>query len=596
MEWLTKIAQIDTNHGCSITTDSINNVIVVGFYTGMATNIYNADGTVALTLNNSGRNNTFIAKYNTNGMLIWATRIGGPGSSVAYRVSSDSLDNIIVVGTFSINMITIYNANGFIAKTIPLIGTTNSFIVKYDTNGNMIWSTSINSTSSNQTDVELFGLATDRQNSIVVTGYYNSNNSFGTINFNNFNGVVSEVMLPPVSSDTVLLAKYDAAGIALWATNMVGAGSNRGMQVSIDSAANIILTGYYATDTVIYNAPNGNIATVITLPPITTDDGGLNAFIIKYSSVGSALWAGAIAGSGTDNRGNSICIDKSDNIIVTGIYNSPTVTVYNGIANNILSPSTYILANYGTTYDTFVVKYADNGMVRWATHITGSSDEIANNITTDLYHNILLAGNTTSDTVTIYNANTAVGATITNITYPARESFIVKLNTEGMVMYTTKNTGVTSGISTDSHANILLTGFYQNQSIDFFNTDGTLERTLFNIGNVNAFVAKYTDYVQNLTLLPCQTLCTKNIILGSISDGNISGGNTLITVCNHELLNQNSMAISGMLLSRVGQTISLICVCDKWYVIANNGTELIPYRACPAETLIKRSTDCSSLL
>ena len=66
----------------------------------------------------------------------------------------------------------------------------------------------------------------------------------------------------------------------------------------MDSSDNVIFTGY--TNTSLFG-----------------DNQEYDAFVVKYSTTGTQLWAKQFSGSSSDTA-RSVTVDSSDNVIVTG--------------------------------------------------------------------------------------------------------------------------------------------------------------------------------------------------------------------------------------------------------------------------------------
>ena len=60
--------------------DSTNNVYISGYYTHANVTLFNSSGTSFATLTNAGNNDTFVAKYDSSGQGVWASRISGTGT------------------------------------------------------------------------------------------------------------------------------------------------------------------------------------------------------------------------------------------------------------------------------------------------------------------------------------------------------------------------------------------------------------------------------------------------------------------------------------------------------------------------------------
>jgi uncharacterized delta-60 repeat protein len=195
-----------------------------------------------------------IAKYNSAGALQWDRTLGGTESDSGYAVAIDSADNIIVTGQT--------NSDG--------AGGLDVLIAKYNSAGALQWDRTLGGTGSDLG----YAVAIDSANNIIVVGETNSDGAGG---------------------DDLLIAKYNSAGALQWDRTLGGTGNDVGYAVAIDSADNIIVTGYTGSD----------------------GAGGFDVLIAKYNSAGALQWDRTLGGTVGD-RGYAVAIDSADNIIVVG--------------------------------------------------------------------------------------------------------------------------------------------------------------------------------------------------------------------------------------------------------------------------------------
>ncbi|MBL4587274.1 MAG: hypothetical protein JKX84_09500, partial [Flavobacteriales bacterium] len=93
-EWAKSIGGLGLEIGNALDTDSEGNVILVGSFSGSAQ--------IGSTyLSGVGEKDAFVAKFTSNGDLLWARVITGPKEDVARGVVTDDNDNIYVVGHFT---------------------------------------------------------------------------------------------------------------------------------------------------------------------------------------------------------------------------------------------------------------------------------------------------------------------------------------------------------------------------------------------------------------------------------------------------------------------------------------------------------------
>ena len=105
-----------------VALDNLGGVYVTGFFSGSIT----ADG---VTLTSAGLSDIFVAKYNSDGTLVWLKRAGGTGADIAHGIVVDSVGSIAIVGEFQ-------NTASFGGNSIAALGLGDAFIAKYDSNGN----------------------------------------------------------------------------------------------------------------------------------------------------------------------------------------------------------------------------------------------------------------------------------------------------------------------------------------------------------------------------------------------------------------------------------------------------------------------------
>ncbi len=111
------------------TVDIAGNVIVSGTYLSSTLTF----GTTTLVNTGGGSWDYFIVKYNSAGILLWAKSAGGTSSDGASDITADASGNIIAAGSFGSTNIT------FGTITLTNTGFGAMFIVKYDAAGNALW-------------------------------------------------------------------------------------------------------------------------------------------------------------------------------------------------------------------------------------------------------------------------------------------------------------------------------------------------------------------------------------------------------------------------------------------------------------------------
>jgi hypothetical protein len=304
--WAKSAGGSSEDYASSVAVDKSGNVVLTGYYSSASIKFGNN------ILMNAGYVDIFLAKYDSNGNVLWAISEGGPNNDYATSVAVDALNNIYITGYFYSTTI------NFASTILQNEAGNNVFVAKYDVNGNVLWAESAGETAIGQAS----SIAVDASGNEYVTGYYSSN----TINFGNTTLTNTEDQF-----NDIFLVKYNANGNMLWAKNAGGKDDDQANNVAVDVLGNVYLTGYF-------NSPTINFGSI----PLTSES-SYDIFLSKYDANGNVIWAESVGGKNVD-EGNAIAVDKTGNIFVTGDFLSDTICF-----------GTDTLANKGAT-DIFIAK------------------------------------------------------------------------------------------------------------------------------------------------------------------------------------------------------------------------------------------------
>ena len=321
-QWIRRIGGTGADQGLGIATDSSNNVYVTG-YLGAAGTVFattagtggNLTGT-NISIASGGSNEGFIVKYASDGLPIWARRIGGSGDQRGMSIASDSSGNTYVCATLFGTTGSVFASDGTtVAFAISTAGSNDVVVVKYDTSGTPLWARRIAGPNDDQT----FDIATDSSGNVYVTGQYTVSASV----FTTSDGTTAALTLPSsLGAGDVFVVKYDTNGTPLWARRIGGTAGDRGLGISTDASGNVLaIGGYNATATVF--ASDGTTG-VFTLTNPGTDD----AYVVKYDTSGTPLWAARISKTIAFYEPVGISTDSNGNVIVAGAYNVAPLTIY----------------------------------------------------------------------------------------------------------------------------------------------------------------------------------------------------------------------------------------------------------------------------
>ncbi len=275
--WAKQAGGTDDDYGNSIAVDANGNSYVTGYFKSSSITF----GTTTLT--NSGYDDIFVAKMDSNGNWLWAKQAGGTSEEWGIGVAVDSNGNSYVTGFYQ-------ESATFGTITLTSSGGNDIFVAKLDSNGNWLWAKQAGGTSYD----EGVSIAVDTNGNSYVTGDFSGSATFGT------------TTLTSSGEGDIFVAKMDISGNWLWAQQAGGTDYDSGFSVAVDANGNIYVTGSFKE-----SATFGTT----TLTSIGYSD----IFIAKMDSNGHWLWAKQAGGTYYD-FGNSIAVDANGNSYATGFF------------------------------------------------------------------------------------------------------------------------------------------------------------------------------------------------------------------------------------------------------------------------------------
>jgi hypothetical protein len=429
--WSNFIATSGSSRSTSISFDSEGNVYVSGFYT--ATSAFDLGNGVSLPISTIQR--SFLIKYNSNGIALWANSVVSTGVSSGNATAVDSLGNVYVTGNY-ISTTSVDLGNG---QNLPVSASTgtsqDAFLIKYNSAGVAQWAKVIPGGTGSDSGL---GLAIDSLDNVYMVGSYIHT---GTLTIQTTPTSITLGATQGVSAG--FLVKYNSAGTALFAKSVNdGETANDRNEscnaVTIDPSGNIWVVGNYNSDLGLNN--DGGI----TLPITTSQD----VFLVRYDSGGTPNFATRIInGSGTDN-GLSIDTDSAGNVYVGGSY----------ISTNPIGT----LPASGATSNGFLLKYNNSGVLQWENVIAGTGADIIQSVQVDSSGNVYIGGSYTSTTPI------SLGGSAVLPISTALDAFVVKYDTNGNPQFSNTFAGTAGdaslGIGISPSGELYITGYYRSTS------------------------------------------------------------------------------------------------------------------------------------
>jgi hypothetical protein len=211
-------------------------------------------------------NNVVLVKYNSAGVAQWAQTVtAGSNDSIFYSVAAASDGSVYAAG-----YVTGTGTSDFgNSKAVTGAFTGDSLVlVKYDSTGLAQWARTVTAGSSYS---HFYGVSAAPDGSVYAAGDISET---GTYNFGN--GVIAA----GTSVDSLVLVKYDSAGLAQWAQTVVG-GNDSSIFYGVSAAPdNTVYGAGSISGTGTYNFGGGVTAAGTYL-------GGDNSVLVKYNGFGS---------------------------------------------------------------------------------------------------------------------------------------------------------------------------------------------------------------------------------------------------------------------------------------------------------------------
>lgn len=361
--WSTYYGGSAYDWGSSVATDAAGDLFMSGWTGSGDLPLMNPGGGAYFQNTLNGGYNTFLAKFNTAGAMVWATFYGGSIYDYALGVDVDATGNFWVTGYTSSSDFPVLNPGGGAYFNGTYGGGSNqgdAFILKFDNNGVRQWATFYGGSAN---DVGYF-IKTAPSGDVFVTGATGSNN-FPTLN------MAGAYFQGAKAGDTnIFVARFSNTGIQKWSTYFGGSGDDGNTNnprlngsLTLDRTGNLYVTG--ATNSPNFPTHNAGGSSYFQ----AANAGGEDAFIAKFRPSGALAWSTYFGGS-SDDEGNSVVTDTNGTVYVTGeSYSSsiPGVNPGNG--------AYYQAANGGVASDIFITEFDSTGGLYWGTLFGGNNDD-----------------------------------------------------------------------------------------------------------------------------------------------------------------------------------------------------------------------------
>lgn len=252
-------------HGNAIAIDKQNNIYIAGAFEGSAT----FQTTTLYSTGTGAMQDPYVAKYDSNGILIWVEHYSGNNGMQPYSIKTDTLSNVYFTGELAgTRTIGTYN--------LTALGVYDMFLIKLDSLGTVQWARNYGGNSK----VNAYDMTLDNNLNIYTVGHFGDANNGVTLQNVVFG--VTTLSTPRINACDIFLAKFDNLGNAIFAKKMGGDyQGDRGFGICYDGVNSLYITGCYEGQAIF------GTDTISAIPP-TSGYGG--AFLARYDLLGNCHW------------------------------------------------------------------------------------------------------------------------------------------------------------------------------------------------------------------------------------------------------------------------------------------------------------------
>jgi hypothetical protein len=346
----------------SAVVDGNGNVYTVG----------NATGNFGSQIN-QGTQDVVLSKYDSSGNLLWQHLLGSNGNAAGYGLALNPTGGVVITGS----------TNSDLTATAIANGNTDSFVAKYDDNGNQTWVTQLQTLSKNQAA----SVSVDSNGSIYIGGqvsgvigsgqtnaggsdaYVAKLNSSGKLQYEHQFGTAGNdaVTATAVTGDGGLVVASVQGGDAILTKYANGdATSAPAWSVDLGNLSNGSLSGLTVSGNQIYlsgTSANGNLTAGGQASIANASTGGTDAFVFSATDQGTSVASNFVSYVGADdgsNKGGAIATGPDGTIYLTG----STTGTFSGQTRDVSNAS-----------NMFVTAMAANGTIDWTKQYGGADGQ-----------------------------------------------------------------------------------------------------------------------------------------------------------------------------------------------------------------------------
>jgi hypothetical protein len=348
--WARAAGGTNTAAPADVGTFADGSSIAVGFYDGVSTFGEGEPNETTLSAV-SVWGETFLARYDDEGSLVWARRGAGPGYMVPEGVAVHADGSFTVTGVFSDTLV--FGPGE--ANETTLVGDPISdvFVARYAASGNLLWARRAGADGLFESGLRVAALS---DGSVAVVGMHQGSAVFGE-------GEATETTLPEATGFTEgFVARYAADGAFLWARTSATEGGSSGMWAVAGLVGDSIAVLAQWNGSITVGAGEANQTSVPSLGD--SDD----VLLCRYGPNGTLAWARAGGGPLYDEA-YAVAGAADGSIRITGDFSDSCTFGLEG-------PNPPVTLTGTGPQHLYLASYDAAGGLQWATQGSGAGESI----------------------------------------------------------------------------------------------------------------------------------------------------------------------------------------------------------------------------
>lgn len=220
-QWAKSAGGTGADIATSIVINSSNSIYIAGSFEGTAH--FFSPG-IGISTTSSGSSDIYIGKMNSSGTWQNVRSAGGTLADTAKGIALDSSSNAYITGSFN-------GTATFGSNSVSSSGLSDIFVAKIE---GTLWTWQWAVKGGGTLDDVAYGITLDTSTNIYISGYIN-----GTATFGSLTSLVSSGLTD------IVVAKLSSSGAWTWANNAGGTADDIAYNIALDSSANVYLSGSF---------------------------------------------------------------------------------------------------------------------------------------------------------------------------------------------------------------------------------------------------------------------------------------------------------------------------------------------------------------